>query len=69
MKLAEPPARYDRAFQRRIHHELELADADNRKRLQDVEVHPARLILRSPNGTRYSVTVSNAGALAAVVIP
>ena len=69
IKLPDPPVRYEQAHERRKNHELEMADADNRKRLQDVDVHPGRLILRSPNGTRYSVTVSNAGVLAAVVIP
>lgn len=29
---------------------------------------PGQLVLRSPNGTRYNVTVSNAGALSAVAI-
>jgi hypothetical protein len=69
LKLPDPPAKYDQARQRRLQHDLELADMHNRKETLDIEVYPARLILRSPNGTRYSVTVSNAGVLAAVVIP
>jgi phosphosulfolactate phosphohydrolase-like enzyme len=37
--------------------------------LQDVEfVEGARLILRSPNGTRYSITVSNLGVITATSI-
>ena len=41
----------------------------NCKKQVDIDVYPGRLILRSPNGTRYSLTVSNAGALTAVVLP
>ena len=44
---------------------LEQADQMNHKRNQDVEVGDARLILKSPNGTRYSITVDNSGNLAA----
>lgn len=69
MKLPEPSKQYDIARQRQTNHVLELTDATNRKQGQDIEVDPARLILKAPNGTRYSVTVSNAGVLAAVVIP
>lgn len=69
MKLPEPTIKYDIARQRQTIHVLELADADNRKHGKDIEVAPARLILRSPNGTRYSLLVSNTGTLSAVVIP
>jgi len=68
MKLPDPTPKYDQPRQRLIHHALEQADAHNRKKEQDIEVHPARLILRSPDGTRYEVRVSDAGALTADVI-
>lgn len=36
---------------------------------RDFELQPgARFILTSPNGTRYSVTVSNAGVLSATAV-
>ena len=35
---------------------------------EDVEVGDARLILKSPNGTRYSITVDNSGNLGATAI-
>ena len=69
MKLPQPTPRYDPAFQRILHNQLEQADDMNRKKQVDIDVYPGRLILRSPNGTRYSLTVSDAGALAAVVLP
>jgi hypothetical protein len=47
---------------------IERADDANHKRNQDIEVGSARLILTSPNGTRYSVTVNNAGAISAAAI-
>jgi hypothetical protein len=44
-------------------------DARNLKRDQDIELQPGvRFILRSPNGTRYSVLVDDAGALSTVAI-
>jgi len=42
---------------------LENADAENRKRNVDIELVNDRVILHSPNGTRYYITVSNAGVL------
>jgi len=47
---------------------IEQADQLNHKRNQDVEVGDARLILKSPNGTRYSITVDNSGNLGATAI-
>jgi hypothetical protein len=44
-------------------------DARNWKRDQDIELQPGvRFILRSPNGTRYSILVDDAGALSTVAI-
>jgi len=38
----------------------------NRKKRQDVEIATSeRLILSSPNGTRYKIEVSNSGVLSA----
>ena len=47
---------------------IEQADQLNHKRNRDVEVGDARLILKSPNGTRYSITVDNSGNLGATAI-
>tara|TARA_S200002703_G_scaffold30885_1_gene26903 strand:- start:134 stop:340 length:207 start_codon:yes stop_codon:yes gene_type:complete len=47
---------------------IEQEDQLNHKRLQDVEVGDARLILKSPNGTRYSITVDNSGNLGATAL-
>jgi hypothetical protein len=47
---------------------IEQADGLNHKKNQDIEVGAARLILKSPNGTRYSITVDNSGNLGATAL-
>lgn len=68
MKLPLPQGQYSRAVEVERNRLLERADMFNHKREQDVEIGAARLILTSPNGTRYSVTVDNAGTLSATAI-
>jgi hypothetical protein len=64
MKLPNPPAQYDAMTERQRNQMLERTDAGNHKRGADIELGlNERIILRSPNGTRYILTVSNAGAL------
>ena len=43
--------------------QIELADSMNYKRDRDVEMSNNRLILTSPNGSRYALTVDNAGVI------
>ena len=43
--------------------QIEQADSMNYKRDRDVEMSNNRLILTSPNGSRYSLTVDNAGVI------
>jgi hypothetical protein len=68
MRLPRPAPRYDLHDQAEFRTALERADNANHKRNADIEVGAARLILTSPNGTRYALTVSNVGALTAVAI-
>lgn len=64
MRLPDPGARYVQTEEARRNREIELADTRNLKRQQDIElVSGMRLIMTSPNGTRYTITVSNAGAV------
>lgn len=51
-----------------IARQVELADRENYKRDRDVELSNNRLILTSPNGSRFMVTVSDLGALEAVAL-
>ncbi len=68
MRLQNPPARYSGSYQSSLNLDIEQSDQLNHKKNQDVEVGAARLILRSPNGTRFSVTVDNSGNLSAASI-
>lgn len=68
MKLTLAPDKYDRTDQTRLRTAIEHEDARNRKKGVDLEIVAERLILRSPNGTRYKITVSDAGALSAVAL-
>lgn len=47
---------------------IEQADALNHKKNQDLEVGAARLVVKSPNGTRYSITVDNSGNVGATAL-
>lgn len=68
MKLPLAPDKYDRADQTRTRSALEQADNGTRKKGADVELVTERLILHSPNGTRYKIVVSDLGALSAVAL-
>lgn len=69
MILQPPPLGYDSSFENERNRELESEDRLNRKKRQDVEIAASeRLILSSPNGTRYKIEVSNAGVLSATSI-
>lgn len=69
MRLPFPrPSGLSHAEEVERNRQIEMADKMNHKRGQDVEIEPGRLILTSPDGTRWSVTVSNAGAISATSI-
>lgn len=68
MKLQTAPGSYSRSDQQEMRRQLELADGANHKRNRDVEIGVGRLILTSPNGTRFSITVSDAGVISAVAL-
>tara|TARA_B100002052_G_C15850669_1_gene584877 strand:+ start:973 stop:1182 length:210 start_codon:yes stop_codon:yes gene_type:complete len=69
MILQAPPQEYDLIFEIERNREIEAEDLLNRKKQQDVEISGnERLILSSPNGTRFQITVSNSGTLTATAI-
>jgi hypothetical protein len=66
MRLPDPGQRYEPRNEAETRAALERADELNRKKGRDVDLSQGeRLILKSPDGTRWSITVSNAGALSA----
>jgi hypothetical protein len=68
MKLRNPPATYSPAAEITRNQQIERANDENHKRGRDIEVAPARLILTSPNGTRFSLAVTDAGAITLTAI-
>ncbi len=68
MIIPRPPEDYNLQDQSAFRTQVQQADALNYKRNQDVEIAQGRLILKSPNGTRYEITVSNTGTLSATAI-
>jgi hypothetical protein len=71
MRLPIPNEVWTRDYQQRLNAELERADAENRKAGRDMEmsqgdgVRRERLILRSPDGTRWAINVDDSGILSA----
>jgi hypothetical protein len=51
-----------------ISRQVELADRMNYKRDRDLEIGQNRVILTSPNGSRYAIMVSDLGVLSAVAV-
>lgn len=59
--IPQPTPQYDRSIATRTKQLIEAEDVRNRKRGADLELGAERLIIRSPNGTRYQLSVSNTG--------
>ena len=68
MILPNSPNSYDQDVEAQRNLLIEQADDLNRKKNQDIELRNDRLILQSPNGTRYRLAVENNGNLSAVQI-
>lgn len=68
LALPNPGPRYDQATQIQSNRAITTADGANRKIGADVEVNTERFILRSPNGHRWAITVSNAGVIGATAL-
>lgn len=66
MILPNSPNAYDQGVESQRNLQLEQADDMNRKKNQDIELRNDRLILQSPDGTRYKLSVDNSGNLTAV---
>jgi hypothetical protein len=74
MRLSDPPFGYSKTDQAEMRRELMGADARNLKKGEDATYSgdanktAPRLIIVSPNGTRYRLLVDNAGALSTVAV-
>jgi hypothetical protein len=74
MKLPEPHERWTSEYQARVNRAVE-SELDRKRGVGDIELARStvsgatrneRLILSSPNGTRYAIVVSDAGGLSTV---
>lgn len=69
MRLPLPSDTYSVVIESLRNQSIEQADAMNLKRNQDVELGDGqKLILRSANGTRYEIVVSDAGVLSTAAV-
>lgn len=68
MRLPSPTMTYAVTNESQRNLVIEQADNLNHKKNRDVEIGDGRLILKSPNGTRYQITVSNAGVVGASTV-
>jgi len=68
VKLPRPAPTYETRDQAETRAALERALHGVHKRGEDVEIGDARLIMKSPDGNRWSITVSNAGVLGATAL-
>jgi hypothetical protein len=71
MTLPQPPDRYTQTSEEERNRQIQSEFTRTYKRDEDLEItggttsRDQRLILRSPNGTRWKITVSNAGTISA----
>lgn len=63
MNLPRPGNSYDQANEADARRQITDADAQNQKKTADIQIVRRRLILQSPNGNLWSVTVGNTGTL------
>ncbi len=68
MKLPTPAGQYTPRMETERNRQIEAADQQNRKQGRDVDVGNARLILKSPDGTRWVVSVDNTGTISAAAL-
>lgn len=68
MRLPTPPAKYDATAMAATQRIIEQTDQDNLKKGKDLTFVKERIILTSPNGTRYALVVSNSGVLSTVAV-
>jgi hypothetical protein len=68
LNLSSPPDDYSRTDQAQMRDAIRRADGENFKRGRDIEAGGGRVILTSPDGNRWALTVSNAGVVGATAI-
>ncbi len=60
----QAPAAYDQRFMQQLLNDLQTLQRQSYAKTTHIDLDPnTYVIMTSPNGTRHSITVSNAGAL------
>jgi len=65
MRLPPAPPVYSQQDDQTMRAMVQQANDQNHKRNRDVEISPGRLILKSPDGARWSIEVDNSGVVSA----
>ena len=68
MRLPLPMQEYSSSVVQQTNNTLEQEDKKNFKKDTDININDGRLILKSPNGTRYNITIDNSGNITASTI-
>ena len=68
MRLPLPMQEYSSSVTQQTNNTLEQEDKKNFKKDTDININDGRLILKSPNGTSYNITVDNSGNITASTI-
>jgi hypothetical protein len=68
MSLPYAPSAYSQSDENTARAEMQRELDRRHRRGIDIELASDRLILRSPNGSRFALAVSNAGVLSAVAL-
>ena len=60
----QAPAAYDQRFMQQLLNDLQTLQRNSYQKTTHIDLNPdTYIIMTSPNGTRYSLTVSDAGAV------
>lgn len=68
LTLQRAPEGYNANDENQARAKIESEDKRNQKIGQNVDIRNAKLILTSPNGSRFSVTVDNSGTLSTTAL-
>lgn len=68
LTLPRPSAQYDQSNEAQTRSSIERNDLDLMRITHDVDISKRRLIIPSPDGTRFSITVADDGTISATAI-
>ena len=68
LSLPKPSLVYDATNEAQARRTIEKEDKRNRKIDADLEIGGQKLILKSPNGARWNITVNNSGIVSATAL-